>query len=165
MRKITLTLLVLAIVLVLLYRFSNTGPNSGGSSPSQSNRQQLLAGPEKFVKDHFTGGIGAVLMDNTNTHLPQIVSMLPGSPAEKAGLRAGDYILLVNDWPATNQPLAKVVENLRGLTATHAKLTIQRDISNIVVVDIHRASWSSLGMSRPSNAAPILPPATNILIR
>ena len=56
-----------------------------------------------------------------------IVSPLPDSPAEKAGLHAGDRIVKIGDKPATNLTLGEVVREIKGRPGTVVDLQITRD--------------------------------------
>jgi carboxyl-terminal processing protease len=56
-----------------------------------------------------------------------IVSPLPDSPAEKAGLHAGDRILKIGDRPATNLTLGEAVREIKGRPGTMVDLEIMRD--------------------------------------
>jgi len=74
-----------------------------------------------------TGGIGATLkLDTTQngTTLPQIQSILPGSPAAARKLQAGWYIVSVNGQPCQNKSLEDVVGGIRGAEGTTVKLEI-----------------------------------------
>jgi len=67
-------------------------------------------------------GIGAEL-GVSNGHIT-ITAPLEGSPAEKAGIKIGDYILKVNDQDISGWTLAQAVEKIRGPKGTSIKLTI-----------------------------------------
>jgi len=84
--------------------------------PSQNNSfQQQLAG--QF------GGIGAELgLDNKQII---IISPLDDSPAQKAGIKAGDAILKVDGQSTVGLSLAQAVEKIRGPKGTKVTLTIQ----------------------------------------
>ncbi len=69
-------------------------------------------------------GIGAEL-DKRNNQLV-IVSTLDGSPAQKAGLQAGDAILKVNDQDTTTWSIDQAVSKIRGSKGTTVKLTLVR---------------------------------------
>jgi carboxyl-terminal processing protease len=56
-----------------------------------------------------------------------IVKPLPGSPAEKAGIHAGDVILKVNEFDTDGQTLDAVVEKIRGPIDTKVTLTVARE--------------------------------------
>lgn len=70
-------------------------------------------------------GIGAELgkKDGALT----IISTIDGSPAKKAGLMAGDGILMVNDEETTNWSVEQAVKKIRGEKGTTVKLTIARN--------------------------------------
>ena len=53
-----------------------------------------------------------------------IVSPLPDSPAEKAGLRAGDKIMAIDDFDTTGISLTKAVTLIRGDKGTEVILTV-----------------------------------------
>lgn len=71
------------------------------------------------------GGIGAYikqnLAGNTVVALPQ-----PGTPAEKAGLRAGDIIISIDNDTVLTLGADKVRERLRGQAGTPLNITVRR---------------------------------------
>jgi carboxyl-terminal processing protease len=69
-------------------------------------------------------GIGAEL--SRKESVLTIVSTIDGSPAKKAGLQAGDTILMVNDKPTSDWSVEEAVKNIRGAKGTTVKLTIAR---------------------------------------
>ncbi len=56
----------------------------------------------------------------------QIISPLEGLPAEKAGLRPGDWILSIDKQDTTNMSVEKAVSLIRGTKGTSVTLTIGR---------------------------------------
>lgn len=69
----------------------------------------------------FSGiGIEITLKDGILT----VVSPIEGSPADKAGLRAGDKILQINDKSSKNMSLTDAVRLIRGTRGTKVNLTI-----------------------------------------
>ncbi len=56
----------------------------------------------------------------------QIVSPIKGSPAEKAGIRANDFIISVNGESLADLELFEAVKKIRGPKGTQAKLKIER---------------------------------------
>lgn len=83
-------------------------------------------------------GIGAQLgvRDNNIT----IIAPIEGSPAEAAGLKAGDIILKVDDFEITDLNTEAVVSRVRGEEGVPVTLTIQRaGIEAPFEVDIIRA--------------------------
>lgn len=84
--------------------------------PSSAEFQQELSG--KFE------GIGAELGFKKN--LLVIVAPLPGSPAEKAGLKTGDIIIGIDKLDTGGMGLDEAVSHIRGDKGTIVKLTIVR---------------------------------------
>ena len=77
----------------------------------------------EMVTSRFVG-IGAVLtLDNGQA---AIRSVLPGSPAQKAGLLAGDVLLTVAGVSTKNLSLEQTVERIRGQLGTRVMLTVNR---------------------------------------
>jgi carboxyl-terminal processing protease len=81
-----------------------------------SNRQADLSG--KF------SGIGAQL--GVKDSLPVIVAPFDGSPAEQAGVKAGDIIMKVDGEDVGTWPLDQVVTHIRGKAGTQVALTLLR---------------------------------------
>jgi carboxyl-terminal processing protease len=66
-----------------------------------------------------------------------IVAPLPESPAEKAGLRAGDKVLAIDDLDTSGMSLARAVNLIRGDKGTEVVLTVMHKDGNqekIVVI-------------------------------
>ena len=85
------------------------------------------ADPEthKLEMSNFEGkfeGIGAVISikDNQLT----VVSPIAGSPAEKAGIKAGDKILEIDGQPTSKMSLIEAVFKIRGPTGSSVKLLV-----------------------------------------
>ncbi len=70
-------------------------------------------------------GIGAIV-DITGEYLT-IVSPMPGSPAEKAGLKVGDVIIAVDGEDMTGVDGNIVLSKVKGPAGTQVKLTIRRE--------------------------------------
>ena len=69
-------------------------------------------------------GIGAEI--GVRSGQPTILRTLANSPAEKAGVQAGDVILGVNDLSMRGASAADVAEKVRGEADTTVKLTLKR---------------------------------------
>lgn len=71
------------------------------------------------------GGIGAELGMSKEGVLT-IIAPLKGSPAETAGLRAGDLIIAINGKTTQGMSVDQAVQSIRGETGTTVKLTVVR---------------------------------------
>lgn len=70
------------------------------------------------------GDIGVVL--SKKPELTYVISTIPGSPAEKADIRAGDYIVSVEDNSTFNMHLREMVGALKGEPGTAVRLAVLR---------------------------------------
>ena len=73
------------------------------------------------------GGIGA-WVDVTGEYL-KVIGPIPGTPAEKAGLKAGDLIIAVDKVDMTGTPSELVLKKVVGDPGTDVTLTIVREKS------------------------------------
>lgn len=82
---------------------------------------------EKFAEDMAGtfSGIGAEIAVKNGQLV--IVSPLPDSPAEKAGLRAGDKIVAIGDLDTRGIAIDAAIDLIRGEKGTPVKLMITRD--------------------------------------
>ena len=85
-------------------------------------------------------GIGARMSQVDTSFVVQ--SVVPGSPAEKAGLRAGDSVLEVNGVSVEGKTLDDVVSSIRGDAGTSVRLQIGRPSQAGFEVTIVRATIS-----------------------
>ena len=69
-------------------------------------------------------GIGAYL--EADNGYVKITKPIPGSPAEKAGLAAGDLILKVNGVSIKDMPIDTVVSKIKGEEGTKVTLTVKK---------------------------------------
>lgn len=86
--------------------------------------------PEAFkevqvsTKGEF-GGIGIQIGIKENNLV--VIAPIEGTPADKAGIKAGDIIVKVNDEVAKDMSLADAVQKMRGPKGSKVALTIQRE--------------------------------------
>src|SRR5690606_7270142 len=73
-------------------------------------------------------GIGATL--GVREQLPVIIAPFDGSPADQAGVKAGDIILEVNGEDVTSLPLNDIVTRIRGPEGTEVTLSLLRPDEN-----------------------------------
>lgn len=79
---------------------------------------------QEDVKGSFSG-IGAEI--GVRKNILTIISPLKNSPAERAGLKAGDKVFKIDDTAAMDLALDEAVRLIRGEKGTEVKLTIVRD--------------------------------------
>ena len=85
------------------------------------------------------GGLGMVLQTNEDGEIT-VVSPIEDTPAERAGIIAGDIIVQINDESAINMALNKAVERMRGEPGTKVTIYIKRKgVSSILRFDLERA--------------------------
>ncbi len=76
------------------------------------------------TKGEFGGvGIQIGMKDNRLT----VIAPIDGTPAERAGVRAGDFIIKVNEETTKDMTLLDAVQKMRGPKGTKVTLTIQRE--------------------------------------
>lgn len=83
---------------------------------------------DEFNKDlngDIGGGIGAEIGNRDNK--PTVIRTLADSPAQKAGLQAGDVIVGVNDESAASWSVNDTVNKIRGDIGTTVKVTVARN--------------------------------------
>ena len=69
-------------------------------------------------------GIGAVL--DGKKEILTIVRIMPGSPAERAGLKPGDQIMTIDGAPTKGKDIDECVTKIRGVKGTKVKLLVNR---------------------------------------
>ncbi len=103
----------------------------------------LYMNPETFaiVNTDLQGvfeGIGATVHQDSDTDALVIINTLPDSPAERAGLLAGDAIALVDGLEVTGMSSSEIISRIRGPAGTEVELGIvrpgERDILIIPVI-------------------------------
>lgn len=78
-------------------------------------------------RGNATGAFGGLGMEvQASEGAVRIVAPMPGSPAQKAGLIAGDLIVRVDDEPLAGVPLPDAIAKMRGEPGSAVVLTIQR---------------------------------------
>lgn len=83
------------------------------------------------------GGLGIEI--GTEDGFVKVISPIEDTPAERAGIRAGDLIIKVNDTSTKGMPLTDAVKLMRGPVKTPVTLTIMRQgAAQPVVVPLTR---------------------------
>lgn len=76
-------------------------------------------------------GIGCQLLADPESKLITVTRVFKGSPAETAGIRAGDKIVYVNDVYYTAYEMDEAVSVMRGTLGESVKVTVLRDLETI----------------------------------
>lgn len=69
---------------------------------------------------------GDVGLDLTRQYYLRVIATRDGSPADKAGLRTGDYVRIIGDMPTREMSVFEGMRRLRGAPGTKVTLTIIR---------------------------------------
>lgn len=80
------------------------------------------------------GGIGAYLMDRDSA--TYISAPMKGSPAQLAGIRAGDKILRIDSLDVSRKPSADVTKVLRGKPNTQVRMRLLRPYAQDSIIDV-----------------------------
>ena len=104
----------------------------------------------KMFQESISGGFEGVGMEiGVKNKQLQVVSPIKGSPAEKAGVKAGDLILTINGKTASSMSTDEAVKLIRGPKGTEVKISflpvgatkpivrnIIRDVISIPTIDL-----------------------------
>jgi len=71
-------------------------------------------------------GIGIELKMDTSTAQPLVERVLPGSPAEQAGVMVGDKIVAIDEEPTKGLPFGEIVVKIRGKPVSQLSLKLDR---------------------------------------
>jgi carboxyl-terminal processing protease len=119
----------------------------------QGHTRYLTADETRRWNESLSGsfeGIGAYI--NVRDERPIIASPVEGSPAEKAGIKAGDLILKVDDTDVTGMTSGEVVALVRGAAGTSVRLTLQHPEEQLpyevtvvrAKIEVPSVSWKML---------------------
>jgi carboxyl-terminal processing protease len=83
------------------------------------------------------GGVGIEV--DARSEVLTVIAPIEGSPAERAGVKSGDKIIIVEGEEARSTNLEKIVRRMRGAPGTHVKMTVKRDgVRDPIVFDLIR---------------------------
>lgn len=85
-----------------------------------------LTNPAPFSKDHVKGSVGIIATIDPRNGTGEIHGVVAGSPADKAGLQAGDHVIAVNGLATAGLTLAEDMESITEFSFGSVKLTVQR---------------------------------------
>jgi len=125
----------------------------GDTGHSRFLSPQMVKEMNELERSSFQG-IGAEVQVRAGHAV--IVAPLDGSPAQRAGLKAGDVILQVNGRDIAGEPLDQVVMEIGGRAGTRVTLTILTPASGYTrqvtltraTIKIHNVTWQTLPDSR-----------------
>lgn len=86
----------------------------------------LSADQVKQIESNAPLPTGDVGLDLTRQYYLRVIATRDGSPADKAGLRTGDYVRIIDDMPTREMSVFEGMRRLRGAPGTKVKLTIIR---------------------------------------
>lgn len=93
-------------------------PYSDLFSPSQA----------KIFEEDLSGGFGGVGMEiGFRKGALTVIAPLEGTPADRAGIKAGDLILKIDNVETANLTLEEAVSKIRGQVGTKVKLLLMRE--------------------------------------
>jgi carboxyl-terminal processing protease len=85
--------------------------------------------PEDFseLQEHTTGKFGGLGIEvGIEEGLIKVVSPIDDTPAEKAGIKAGDFIVSLDGKPVREMSLTDAIDQMRGEPGTDIELSIRR---------------------------------------
>ena len=80
-----------------------------------------------------TVGIGVMVEANYQDISLKVMTVLPDSPAEAAGVKSGDYIIAVGDKVAARDGIDEMLNAMRGEVGTSVAITLLRGDEEIVI--------------------------------
>lgn len=83
---------------------------------------------EDYMQDTMGNfvGIGIYMIEDSKTNQIMVLAPIKGSPAERAGIQPGDYIISVNGEPCTADDMTMISTKIKGEEGTTVKLQILR---------------------------------------
>ncbi len=92
-------------------------------------------------------GIGVHIVFDDENNAIMILGIMPDSPALKAGLNIGDYIIKVGDVEVTKDTYQKCTDMLKGDEGTSVNITLKRANGNVEEKTLTRASINENNVS------------------
>jgi carboxyl-terminal processing protease len=93
----------------------------------------------KVLKGDTAGKFGGVGIEvDARFGRLMVISPLPGSPAEKAGVRPGDEIIAIEDVPTFTLTIQDAVKMMRGKPGTKVSIRVRRGESEVLEFELTR---------------------------
>ncbi len=102
----------------------------GGLVSSYGDPYTIFMPPQQaeLFEADISGNFSGVGMEvGIREELITVISPLPGSPAEKAGILAGDILVKIDDTSTEHMSVDEAVRLIRGEEGTEVRLTVLRD--------------------------------------
>ena len=116
-----------------------TGAMHGLADSLDPDSAYLNADQVKQIESNAPLPAGDVGLDLTRQYYLRVIATRDGSPADKAGLRTGDYVRIIGDMPTREMSVYEGMRRLRGAPGTKVTLTIIRgSTSDPHVVELTR---------------------------
>ena len=130
----------------------------GDTGHSRFLSPEMMQAESQALSGDFEG-IGAEL--TTKDGMPVVVSPMENSPAERAGIRAGDVIVAVDGEDTTGMALSNIIQRVRGPKGTTVVLSVLHEGDNQVTdIPIVRAKIPLINVS-----AHMIPGTQVLLVR
>ena len=108
-------------------------PYTAFFNPDEFRKFNSVLDPEKI------SGIGVLTESDTATKLVRVYYVVPGTPAERAGLQSGDLIEDIDGKPTRNLSVDDARELLRGESGSSVQVDVQRDGRQLAPMSIVRS--------------------------
>jgi carboxyl-terminal processing protease len=100
---------------------------SGMLSGLDPHSAYLDAAALKELQDGIQGEFGGLGLEvGLEDGFVKVISPIEDTPASRAGIRAGDLIIRIDDTPAKGMPIDEAVKRMRGKPSTKITLTLAR---------------------------------------
>ncbi|MCC7417360.1 MAG: PDZ domain-containing protein [Acidobacteria bacterium] len=90
----------------------------------------LSPGEVKQIEAHAELPAGSIGLDLTRQYYLRVIAARDGSPADRAGLRTGDYVRAIDEKPTREMSVWEGMRALRGAPGTTVTLTVLRGNAN-----------------------------------
>lgn len=90
-----------------------------------------LARFKRLTEGSFIG-VGIQIQLDEETQMVRVITPIEGTPAQRAGIRAGDLIRKIDDKDAVGMTIDQAVEQITGKANTNVTLTMEREKEEIV---------------------------------
>jgi carboxyl-terminal processing protease len=111
-------------------RLLNTGLTALIKALGDDHSAYMTPSENKRLSEDLSGsffGVGFTLRQDKDLDMPRVVSVIKGSPSERAGIKPNDVIMSVDGKDTKGEPLDAVVLRIRGKKGTKVKVKVQRD--------------------------------------